>query len=137
MTIEPSLFLRKALRADASVSLATGFLLCLGNPALARWFGLPWLPLLVVGVACVAYGLLAWSWAGRPRLRHGGVLGIVIGNLVWAGAAAVLLAGVGVSPTPAGQWHLALHVVLPATFGVLEWIGLRRSEPAVRRMVPA
>lgn len=137
MTIEPSPFLRNALRADATVSLVTGVVLCLGTSALARWFGMPFWPLLIVGAACVAYGLFAWSWAGRPRLRHAGVMGIVVGNLAWAGAASLLLAGVGVSPTPAGQWHLALHVLLPAMFGVLEWIGLRRSEPAVRGVVPA
>lgn len=132
MTIEPSSFLRIALRSDAVTSLVTGLVLCLATAPLATRFGLAPSLLLSAGLVCLAYGTMAWSWGGRPRLRSPGVMGIVIGNFLWSVVALLLLLGVGASPTPSGQVHLALHVLLPSAFGVLEWIGLRRSLPAMR-----
>ncbi len=126
-TIQPSSLLRFALRLDAGISLASGLLLCAAPGFLGERFALPPDLLLVVGLICLPYATLLWSLARRTQLASAGVLAIIVGNLLWADAALLLIFGYGATPNALGQAYLATHVVATAAFAVLQWLGLRRS----------
>lgn len=126
-TIQPSSLLRLALRLDAGISLASGLLLCAAPGFLGERFALSPNLLLVVGLICLPYAAWLWSLARRTQLASAGVIAIVVGNLLWADAALLLIFGYGAAPNALGQAYLATHVVATATFAALQWFGLRRS----------
>lgn len=126
-TIQPSSLLRFALRLDAGISLASGLLLCAAPGFLGERFALSPDLLLVVGLICLPYAALLWSLAGRTHLAGSGMVAIIVGNLLWADAALLLIFGYGATPNALGQGYLATHVVATATFAVLQWRGLRGS----------
>lgn len=136
-TIQPSSLLRFALRLDAGISLTSGLMLCAAPVALGARFALSPNLLLVVGLICLPYAVLLWSIARRTHLAGGGVLAIVVGNLLWADAALLLALGYGAAPNAWGQGYLATHVVATATFAVLQWLGLRRSATCYGQPVAA
>ena len=136
-SILPSTLLRLALRLDAGVSLASGLLLCAAPGFLSERFALSPNLLLVVGLVCLPYAALLWRLARRPQLASGGVIALVVGNLLWADAALLLMFGYGATPNALGQAYLATHVVATATFAVLQWLGLRRSAHVPMQLVAA
>jgi hypothetical protein len=126
-TIQASSLLRFALRLDAGISLASGLLLCTAPTDLGTRFALSSNLLLVVGLICLPYAAFLWSLDKRTHLASGGVLAIIVGNLLWADAALLLALGYGAAPNAWGQGYLATHVAATAGFALLQWLGLRRS----------
>lgn len=128
-SIAPSLFLKRALIADACVSGACAVLQLIATRLLHEYTGLA-VPLLQgTGLFLVGFvGLLVWL-ATRPALPAALVWLVIIGNLAWAAAAVV----VSCSPElralgSAFAWVQALAVAL---FAGLEYAGLARSEGAL------
>lgn len=136
-TMLASPLLRFALKLDATISAASGVLLCAAPGPLGRQFELSPTLLLVVGLVCLPYAALLWRLARRDRVAGGVILAIVIGNLMWADAALLLALGYGASPNGFGQAYLATHVLATATFATLQWLGLRRSQTLAASAVPA
>jgi hypothetical protein len=135
--IQPSPLLRLALRLDAGISLVSGLLLCAAPDFLGARFALSPTLLLAVGLICLPYAALLWSLAQRTHLASGGMLVIIIGNLLWADAALLLALGYGATPNAWGQAYLATHVVATTVFAILQWLGLRRSAVLSARPVAA
>jgi hypothetical protein len=123
----PSLFVRRALLADAVVSGVTGALLTLGASLAAPVLGLPQGLLLGVGLFCVGYGG-ALGWLARtPALSATAVRTVVIGNTVWV-AASVLFMLVGPSTmTALGLGFVGFQAAVVAGLAEVQWMGLRRQ----------
>lgn len=125
--IQPSVFLRRVLWADAIVSAAVGAVMALGANALSGVLGLPSSLLLVAGVALFPYAAyLVWLACRRSVPRAAAWVPIVL-NVVWAADCVLLLFGGSVAPTGLGIGFIALHIVTVLMFAELEFVGVRRA----------
>ena len=125
--IQPSVFLRRALVADALVSAVVGAVMALGANALQDLLGLPASLLLLAGAAMFPYvAYLLWL-ARRPTVPRAAVWVPIVLNVVWAIDCALLLFGGSVRPTLLGEAFVVMNIVTVLLFAELEYIGLRRT----------
>ena len=125
--IQPSLFLRRVLFADAAASAVVGAVMSLGAGILQRLLGLPASLLTIAGVALFPYATyLVWV-ATRRELPRAAVWVPIVLNLVWAVDCVFVLAAAGLSPTLLGEAFVAVQIVTVLVFAELEFIGLRRT----------
>ena len=125
--IQPSLFLRRALWADAIVSGAVGALMAAGAEPLHDLLGLPAPLLRVVGLAFIPYvAYLVWLAMRRTAPRPAVWAPIVL-NVAWALECGVVLLGGWLSPPALGQAFIAVQIVAVLLFAALQFIGLRRA----------
>jgi hypothetical protein len=125
--INPSLFLRRAILADAIFSGASALLLTFGAAALARWLSLPEALLRETGLFLIAYAALV-GWLGtRQSLPKALVMIVIAGNAAWTIASIALLFSGGVTPNLLGEAAIAIQAIAVGTFAELQYIGLRRS----------
>jgi hypothetical protein len=129
--INPSLFLRRAILADAIFSGISAVVLTFGAGMLAPLLNLPEALLRETGLFLIAYaGLVGWlgTRSSMPRV----LVGIVIaGNAAWTlGSIALLFSG-AVTPNLLGEAFVAIQAVATGVFAELQYIGLRRSGGAV------
>src|SRR3979411_529704 len=100
--IQPSLFLRRAILADAIFSGVSAVLLTFGAGALASLLNLPEALLRETGLFLVAYAALV-GWLGTPPSMPKPLLWIVIvGNAAWTLASIALLFSGWVAPNLLG-----------------------------------
>jgi hypothetical protein len=129
--ISPSLFLRRAIQADAIFSGASAVLLTLGAGALAPWLNLPEALLRETGLFLIAYTALV-GWLGTRQAMPRAVVVIVIaGNAAWAVASIALLFSGAVTPNLLGEAFVALQAIVVGALAELQYIGLRRSSDAL------
>lgn len=129
--INPSLFLRRALLADAIFSGVSAVLLSLGAGALAPLFNLPEALLRETGLFLIAYAALV-GWLGtRPSIPRPLVWIVVAGNAVWALASIALLFSGWVTPNLLGEAAVAMQAIAVGVFAELQYVGLRRSGDAL------
>ena len=125
--IQPSPFLRNALRADALISTAAGASMLLGAAWLAPLTGLPE-PLLfgagLVMIPFVAY--VAWL-STRPTLPVWTIWSVIAMNVVWAVDCAIAAFGAGLAPSSLGLAFLAMQAATVLVLAELEFTGLRRA----------
>ena len=125
--INPSLFLRRALIADAVFSgvAAPGF--TFGAGAFAALFNMPEAFLREVGLFLIAYAAFV-GWLGtRQAMIKPLVLLVVIGNAAWTlGSIALLFSG-AVSPNALGIAMVVAQAIATGVFAELQYIGLRKS----------
>jgi hypothetical protein len=124
---QSSTFLRRALLLDAAASGATALLAIaaaglleglLGLPAtLLRWAGLVLLPY----VAFVVYA------GTREDISRSAVWAIIVINVLWAIASALLLVSGWVAPTALGYAFVIGQALVVALLGELQYMGLRRQ----------
>ena len=124
MTITASLFLRRALLADAIASAGTGLMMALGADLLASLLGLPTMLLTEAGLFLLPYAAFV-GWMGtRDRLPEMLVWLVIIGNAAWA------LASIGVliwlAPTALGYAFVIGQALVVGLFAELQYIGLKR-----------
>ena len=125
--IQPSLFLRRVLLADATVSAVTGVGLTLGSGALQALLGLPASQLWLAGVASLPFaGYLLWL-ATRDAVPRAAVWAPIMLNVVWAAECLFVALNGSASPTLAGEAFLAVQVLGALALAELEFLGLRRS----------
>ena len=125
--IQPSVFLRRALLADALVSTLVGVVLTLGFTALREPLGLPMSVLTLASAASLPYaGYLLWL-ATRAAVPRAAVWVPIVLNVVWAAEFLLLAFSVDPSPTPLGRAFMAVQVIGALLFAELELIGLRRA----------
>ena len=125
--IPMSVFLRRALLADALVSAAVGAVMALGATALQDLLGLPAALLMLAGAAMFPYvAYLLWLMR-RAAVPRAAVWAPIVLNLVWAIDCAWLLLGGSVRPTGLGEAFIAMNIVTVLVFAELEYMGLRRA----------
>ena len=129
--IHPSLFLRRAIQADAIFSGVSALLLTFGAGALAPWLSLPEALLGETGLFLIAYAALV-GWLGtRQSMPKPLVVIVISGNAAWTlGSIALLFSG-AVSPNLLGQLVTVAQAIATGVFAELQYIGLRKSGGAV------
>jgi hypothetical protein len=129
--IQPSLFLRRALLADAIFSGVSAVLLTLGASALASLLNLPEALLRETGLFLVAYAALV-GWLGtRPSIPKPLVWIVVAGNAAWALASIALLFSGWIAPNLLGEAAVVMQTITVGVFAELQYLGLRRSRGAL------
>jgi hypothetical protein len=129
--IQPSLFLRRAILADALFSGASALLLSLGAGALAPLLNLPEALLRETGLFLIAYAALV-GWLGTRQSMPKPLVWIVVaGNAVWTVASIALLFSGAVTPNLLGEAAVATQAIAVGVFAELQYIGLRRSGVAL------
>jgi hypothetical protein len=129
--INPSVFLRRAVLADAIFSGASALLLTFGAGALAPLLNLPEALLRETGLFLIAYAALV-GWLGtRQSMPKALVLIVIAGNAAWTiGSIALLFSG-AVTPNLLGEAVVAIQAIATGAFAELQYIGLRRSGGAL------
>jgi hypothetical protein len=129
--INPSLFLRRALVADAIFSGASAVLLTFGGGALASVLNLPEALLRETGLFLIVYAALV-GWLGTRASMPKPLVAIVIsGNAAWTIASIALLFSGAVEPNVLGEAFVAIQAIAVGALAELQYIGLRRSSGAV------
>ena len=129
--IQPSLFLRRALLADAVFSGVSALGLTFGAGAFAALLGLPEALLLETGLFLIAYAAFV-GWLGtRQTMMRVLVLIVVTGNAVWTLASIALLFSGAVSPNLLGEIAVVAQAIATGVFAELQYVGLRKSSSAV------
>jgi hypothetical protein len=124
MSITPSLFLRRALLADAVASAGTGLLMAFGAGMLDSLLGLPKILLSEAGIFLLPYAAFV-GWLGtRARLPEAVVWLVIVGNALWTLASIGLL--VWTAPTALGYAFVAGQALVVGLFAELQYIGLKR-----------
>jgi hypothetical protein len=129
--IQPSLFLRRAILADAVFSGVSAVLLTFGAGALAPWLNLPEALLRETGLFLIAYAALV-GWLGtRQSMPKALVVIVIAGNAAWTlGSIALLFSG-WVTPNLLGEAAVAMQAIAVGAFAELQYLGLRRSGAAL------
>jgi hypothetical protein len=129
--INPSVFLRRAILADAIFSGVSAVLLTFGAGALAPLLNLPEPLLLETGLFLIAYAALV-GWLGtRQAMPKALVMIVIAGNAAWTLASIALLFSGAVTPNLLGEAFVAAQAIVVGALAELQYIGLRRSSGAV------
>ena len=129
--INPSLFLRRAIQADAVFSGASAVLLTLGAGALAPLLSLPEALLSETGLFLIAYTALV-GWLGtRQAMPKALVVIVIAGNAAWAVASIALLFSGTVTPNLLGEAFVVIQAIVVGALGELQYVGWRRSSDAL------
>ena len=129
--IQPSLFLRRAILADAVFSGASAMLLSFGAGALAPLLNLPEALLRETGLFLVAYAALVGWLGSRQSMPKALVWTVIAGNAAWTVASIALLFSGAVTPNLLGQAAVAMQAIAVGVFAELQYLGLRRSGVAL------
>ncbi|MBP0115981.1 MULTISPECIES: hypothetical protein [Bradyrhizobium] len=129
--IDASIFLRRALLADAIFSGVAALGFAFGASAVAMLFNLPEALLRETGLFLIAYTALVGWLASRATVAKPLILLVVIGNGAWTvGSIALLLSG-AVSPNLAGALVVVAQAIATGVFAELQFLGLRKSADVV------
>ena len=129
--MQPSLFLRRALLADAVFSGISALVLTLGAGMLASLLSLPDALLLETGLFLIAYAAFV-GWLGTRQSMLKPLFAIVIaGNAAWTLASIALLFSGAVSPNLPGEIAVVAQAIATGVFAELQYVGLRKSSSAV------
>jgi uncharacterized protein YjeT (DUF2065 family) len=129
--IQPSLFLRRAIQADAIFSGVSAVLLTFGAAELASLLDLPEALLREAGLFLIAYTALV-GWLGtRQAMPKALVITVIAINAAWTVASIALLFSGTVTPNLLGQVFIAGQAIAVGALGELQYIGLRRSSDAL------
>ena len=127
----PSLFLRRALQADAIFSGAGAVMFSLGAGILAQLCNLPESLLLESGLFLIAYAAFV-GWLGLRETSPRILVGIVVvGNAAWTLASIALLFSGAVTPNLLGEALVVSQAIVVGLLAELQFIGLRRSSDMV------
>lgn len=124
--IPMTLFLRRALTADAIASAAMGLLLLSLPGTLSELFNLT-RALQYVGVFLVAYSAFVGWLALRPRPAAALVWTIIVGNVIWVAGSLVMLASAWIAPNALGYAFVVAQALAVGVFAELQLIGVRRT----------
>jgi hypothetical protein len=125
--IHPSVFLRRAILADAIFSGVSALLLTFGAGALAPLLNLPEALLHETGLFLIAYAALV-GWLGtRQSMPKALVVMVIAGNAAWTLASIALLFSGAVTPNLLGEAFVAIQAIAVGALAELQYIGLRKS----------
>ncbi len=121
--------LRNVLRIDLIGSAVSVVVVFAGAGLLADWLDVsPWV-LVILGLVLVPWVYHLYRTERRQQLRTGEVAVIVVGNIGWAVAAAVLIFGFPDALSTAGKWIVGVFSLAVLDLGVAQWLGLRGKSP--------
>jgi hypothetical protein len=123
--------LRRALLADGVISGTTGLLMFAAAGPLGSLLGLNVALLRAAGLSLLPFAALLVYLAARDRTPHRLVWGIVGYNLLWVLDSVLLLVTGWAEPTLLGYLFTLGQALVVAVFAGLQYVGLRRSEPAL------
>jgi hypothetical protein len=123
-------FLRRALILDAAASGATALIVIAAAGPLAGLLGLPQGLLRGAGLVLLPYVAFVIYWAMREDVSRPAVWAIVVANVLWAAASALLLVSGWVAPTALGYAFVIGQAAAVALLGELQYVGLRRQPAA-------
>ena len=126
-----SMFLRRALLADALVSGATGLMMLLGAGLTHGLLGLPEGLLREAGIVLLPYAAIVGYVGTRERFPVPAVWGVIACNIVWAAGSILLLVSGLVAPKLLGYTFVVAQAVVVALFAELQYVGLRRMRAAM------
>jgi hypothetical protein len=127
MSHDPSsTFLRRALALDAAASGATALLMIAAASPLGGLLGLPADLLRGAGLVLVPYVALVIYTATRATVSRPAVWSIVVANVLWAAASALLLVSGWVAPNGLGYAFVIGQAAVVALLGELQYMGLAR-----------
>lgn len=126
----PSNLLRFALTVDAVASGASAALLLFGASMLTGLLGLPEELMRVAGVILVPFVALVGYAAMQGKPAEGLVWSVILINVAWVAASALLLLGNFVEPTTLGIAFVAAQAVAVLIFADMQYFGLRRVRSA-------
>ena len=129
--IHPSLFLRRAIQADAIFSGVSALLLTFGAGALAPWLNLPEALLRETGVFLIAYAALVGWLGARQSMPKPLVVIVISGNAAWTLASIGLLFSGAVTPNLLGEAFVVIQAIAVGVLAELQYIGLRKSAGAL------
>ena len=124
---QSSKFLRRALILDAFASGATGLLMIAGAGLVEGLLGLPAALLRGAGLVLVPYVAFVVYAGTRDTISRSAVWMIIVANVAWAAASALLLVSGWVAPTALGYAFVIAQAVVVALLGELQYMGLRRG----------
>jgi hypothetical protein len=125
--INPSVFLRRAIQADAIFSGVSALLFTFSAGVLAPWLNLPEALLRETGLFLIAYTMLV-GWLGtRQSMPKPLVVIVIAGNAAWTFASIALLFSGVVTPNLLGDAAVALQAIAVGALAELQYIGLSRS----------
>jgi hypothetical protein len=125
--IHPSVFLRRAILADAIFSGASALLLAFGAGELAPLLSLPEALLRETGLFLIAYAALVGWLATRQSMPKTLVVIVIAGNAAWTIAGIALLFSGAVTPNLLGEAFVAIQAIAVGALAELQYIGLRKS----------
>src|SRR6201999_2008162 len=122
-----SLFLRRALLADAVFSGVSAVVMTLDAAALAPFLNLPEALLRETGLFLIAYAaLVGWLWS-RPQVLRMLIMIVIAGNAAWTLASIALLFSGLVAPNLLGEIVVVAQAIATGVLAELQYIGLRKS----------
>ena len=122
-----TLFLRRALLADAVVSGATGLLMALGASFLSGLLNLPEALLRYAGLFLLPYAAFV-GYVGMQTHPARPAVWVVIGaNALWALDSLLILLLGWVQPNLLGYGFVIFQAAVVGLFAVLQYLGLKRS----------
>ena len=120
-------FLRRALILDALASGATALPMIAGAGLVEGLLGLPAALLRGAGLVLVPYVAFVVYAGTRDIISRSAVWMIIVANMAWAAASALLLVSGWVAPAALGYAFVIAQAVVVALLGELQYIGLRRG----------
>ena len=129
--IQSSLWLRRALQADAIFSGVSAVALTLGAAPLAPWLNLPEALLRETGLFLIAYTLFV-GWLGlRQSMAAAWAMLVIAGNAAWTLASVALLLSGVVAPNGLGVAAVLAQALVVGVLAELQYMGLRRSRALI------
>ena len=121
-------FLRKSLLANAVFTVVSGLgLVVFAHPLAAVMGVVGAFPLRIVGVVLLLYAVDLFRTVFEKRLARGRILYFIAMDALWVIGSVVLLWGLAVPFTPAGQWIILMVADVVGVFAVLQYVGLRKT----------
>ena len=120
--------LTRTLQLDGVANAAAGIALVSAAGWLSGPTGVDAMPLRIIGLVLIAYGIENLLVARTPT--RGSLAGLAAVDLVFA---AIALAAAVLAPTDAAtgvRWTVAVVADLSLVMGIVKLVGLRRFEPA-------
>jgi hypothetical protein len=122
-----TLFLRRALLADAVVSGGAGLLMLLGAGLLDGLLGLPAGLLRYAGASLLPFAAIVGTLGTRLSPALPAVWAVVAYNALWALDSVLLLVSGWVAPTVLGYGFVPAQAGAVALFAGMQWAGSRRA----------
>jgi hypothetical protein len=124
----PSTAPPRPILIDGLYCVAVGAIATFASGPISTFMGLPSsLPLIVIGLATLIYGLALTGWAAtRPVPRALLQLAMIL-NDVWVAASAALLIFNLAPLTEGGRWLVLIVAVDVGLLAIWQWVALRRG----------
>lgn len=126
-TLRASRLLTVALLLDAVATAATGMLMLLFATQLQALLHLPRWLMIGAGVFMLVYAVLIERLSRRSALPRWAVLGVIVGNALWAADCAVLAFAGILAPSTLGIAFLLVQAAIVFGFAELQYLGMKRS----------